>query len=440
MKTISTFHTGSDALLEQAFNQFRSQFQQIISIEKQNHKPQIETPNLMELKLKIDKYKHTITSLSKELHSLKQKHTPSFPISNNNYLTKDIKSIKEDTTNMKHLISTMQSDINDIKQLLLNKLDKPITNALPIKTIQNKVHINNLHSSDIYCPIALTDKRIATCSYDNSISVLSVDYSTYKWNQDIHKVNAHNSHIWSICELTNNRLVSCSDDYVIKIWEITKNDLNLLSSFTAHSNWIARVIPITNNRFVSCSNDKTAKVWSSESPYKELATLLHNGSVQDVIKLNNKEILVSSNYGSKALDFWDLKTYTKLNTVKGVYTEYLYQGMIELSNGLIAVSSHAVGNPIVIVNPVNFTVVKEIQAQKVITHCSSLCVFDEYSFVYVYDGTVVQVSVYEDYKIIGSVIGDKQLNGAYGFVSVDNRKCLVVTNTNKGLSVVKPCF
>ena len=329
MKTISTFHTESDVLLEQAFNQFRSQFQQIISIEKQNHIPQIETPNLIELKLKIDKYKNTITSLSKELHSLKQKHTPSFPLTNNNYITKDIKSIREDTTNMKQLISTMHSDINDIKELLLNKLDKPITNPLPIKTLQHKIHINNLHSSDIYCPIALTDKRIATCSYDNSISVLSIDNTTYKWKQDIHKVNAHNSHIWSICELTNNRLVSCSDDYVIKIWEITKNDLNLLSSFTAHSNWIARVIPITNNRFVSCSNDKTAKIWSNESPYKELATLLHNGSVQDVIKLNNKEILVTSNYGSKALDFWDLKTYTKLNTVKGVYTEYLYQGMIE---------------------------------------------------------------------------------------------------------------
>jgi hypothetical protein len=36
MKNISTFHTESDVLLEQAFNQFRSQFQQIISIEKQN--------------------------------------------------------------------------------------------------------------------------------------------------------------------------------------------------------------------------------------------------------------------------------------------------------------------------------------------------------------------------------------------------------------------
>ena len=79
MKTISTFHIESDVLLEQALHQFRSQFQQIISIEKQNHKPQIETPNLMELKLKLDKYKNTITSLSNELHSLKQKHTPSFP-------------------------------------------------------------------------------------------------------------------------------------------------------------------------------------------------------------------------------------------------------------------------------------------------------------------------------------------------------------------------
>lgn len=141
---------------------------------------------------------------------------PSFPISNNNYnyITRDIMSIKEDITNIKHLILTMQNDINDIKQLLLNK---PIIKHLPIKILQHKLHINNLHSSDIYCPIALTDKRIAICSYDNSISVISINYTTHKWTQYIHKANVHNSHIWSICELTNNRLVSCSDDYVIKI-------------------------------------------------------------------------------------------------------------------------------------------------------------------------------------------------------------------------------
>ena len=92
--------------------------------------------------------------------------------------------------------------------------------------------------------------------------------------------------------------------------------------------------------------------------------------------------------------------------------------MIELTNGFIAVSLNVTGYPIVIVNPVNYTIVKEIKAQKIIiTHYSSLCVVDDCSFVYVYDGVVVQVSVNEDYK-----------------------KCLVVTNTNKGLTVVKPCF
>ena len=448
MKSLSQIQTKSDILLEEAFHQFRSQFQQIISQEKQNHQTTTETHNFIELKLKVDKYQNTITSLSKELHSVKQRN-----ISSNN----DINSIKEDTTNMKQLMSIMKRDINDIKEILLNKVKnsqqrtnelnqqtkttKPSTpQPITIKSFQQEIHINNLHSSDIYCPTELTDKRIVTCSYDKSISVLSLDCAKNKWKQDIHKENAHDSHIWSICELNKNRLVSCSDDYVIKIWEILPNDLKLLWSLNGHTNWIARVIPITKNRFVSCSNDKTAKVWSSESPYKELATLIHDGSVQDIIKLNNKEILVSSNYGAKALDFWDLKTYSKLNSVKGVYTEYLYQGMIELPNGFIAVSSISFGNPIVIINPMNYTIVKEIKVQNVITHCSSLCMFDEYSFIYVYDGKVVQISIKDDYKIVFSMTGDKQLNGSYGFISIDKSKYLVITNTNKGLSVIKPCF
>ena len=39
-------------------------------------------------------------------------------------------------------------------------------------------------------------------------------------------------------------------------------------------------------------------------------------------------------------------------------------------NGFIAVSSNVTRYPIVIVNPVNYTVMKEIKVQKIITHYS----------------------------------------------------------------------
>ena len=80
----------------------------------------------------------------------------------------------------------------------------------------------------IYYLMELKDKRIATCGYDNSISIVSLDYETKKWKQDIKKVNAHSNYIASLCELGNDRLVSGSRDCTIKIWNITPNDLNLL--------------------------------------------------------------------------------------------------------------------------------------------------------------------------------------------------------------------
>lgn len=99
----------------------------------------------------------------------------------------------------------------------------------------------------------LKDKRIATCGRDNAISVCSLDYETKQWKQDIKKANAHSNDINSLCELNNNRLVSCSQDKSIKIWNITQNDLNLLSTLTTHTNNVYKVIPLTNNRFCSCS-------------------------------------------------------------------------------------------------------------------------------------------------------------------------------------------
>ena len=121
--------------------------------------------------------------------------------------------------------------------------------------------------------IKLKDKRIATCGVDKSISIVSIDYETKKWKQDIKKNSAHSSYINGLCELSKDRLVSCSSDNTIKVWNITPNDLNLLSTLTNHTNYVSKVIPLPRNRFSSCSNNKTVKIWNSESTYGLITSL-----------------------------------------------------------------------------------------------------------------------------------------------------------------------
>ena len=90
-------------------------------------------------------------------------------ISNN----EEIASIKEDTQELKRLISTIKGEVHDIwKHLIIGE---------PIEELQHDIHVDKIHSDSICFILELTDKRIATCGCDNSISIVSLDYQTKKW-------------------------------------------------------------------------------------------------------------------------------------------------------------------------------------------------------------------------------------------------------------------
>ena len=181
---------------------------------------------------KLSLYENKISSLNTELQLLKKENTilhnqqmNQVHISNN----KEIASIKEDTQELKRVISIIKGEVHDIKRHLIGE---------PIRALQHDVHVDKIHTNSIFFILELTDKRIATCSSDKSISIVSLDYQTKKWKQDIKQVNAHNDWIYGLCELSNNRLVSCSGDKTIKVWSITPTTLNLLSTLTQHTNWL----------------------------------------------------------------------------------------------------------------------------------------------------------------------------------------------------------
>ena len=56
--------------------------------------------------------------------------------------------------------------------------------------------------------------------------------------------------------------------------------------------------------------------------------------------------------------------------------------MIELPNELIAISFRANGYPLIIVNPITYSIIKEIKEYEYINQTSSLCVLDTRSFIY----------------------------------------------------------
>ena len=113
--------------------------------------------------------------------------------------------------------------------------------------------------------------------------------------------------------------------------------------------------------------------------------------------------------------------------------------MIELPNGLVAISSCVEPYPILIVDPITYSIVKEIKEEGYITWYSSLCVLNQRSFIYVCEGNVVQIAIDNDYRILFKTKGEQQLGGYNGLVSVRGGEYLIV-QSGYGFKVIKPSY
>ena len=109
--------------------------------------------------------------------------------------------------------------------------------------------------------------------------------------------------------------------------------------------------------------------------------------------------------------------------------------MIELSDGDIALSSCARPYPIVIIDSSSHQVKKEIQLEEYIIHYSSLCVFDEHSFIYVYKGTFLQISN-ENGSILFQSKGGRFNGSNGGIVPLHGGKYFSIQN-DKRITIIK---
>ena len=203
--------------------------------------------------------------------------------------------------------------------------------------------------------------------------------------------------------MNGNRLLSSGsdNDCSIKVWSLSDVELTLIKEIKEHTSFVRKVIPLSKKRFASCSS-RTVKIWIDDNTYECLSTLQHDARVISVLQLRGKEVLVLS-YGlhvpssSRGISFWNINNYTHQHTITR-YSAFSTH-MIELSNGNIALSSRYKPHPIVIIDSSSYQIVTVIQLKEYITYYSSLCVFDEHSFIYAYYGTFLQISS-EDGRVL----------------------------------------
>ena len=112
--------------------------------------------------------------------------------------------------------------------------------------------------------------------------------------------------------------------------------------------------------------------------------------------------------------------------------------MIELSNGNIALSSCDEPYPIVIIDSSSYQIVTMIQLKEYITSGSSLCVFDEHSFIYVSYGTFLQISS-EDGRVLFHSKGGRFNGDDGGIILLEGGKFCAIEN-GKRISIIKTCY
>jgi WD40 repeat protein len=281
----------------------------------------------------------------------------------------------------------------------------------------------------------LNDKRIVTGSYD--IKIFSIDYDKKSWTLDINKQNAHSNCIWDFCQLNNNNLVSCSEDKTIKIWKVLNNDITLLKTLNNHSSYILRNIVIDESRFASCSDDHSIKIWCAEEPYNILNTLQENTNVRSILYLKSNNRLVASTCND--LHFWNIMNYQKIYTINDISVSDTYHthSLFELFTGNIALSHSKSPYPIVIINPLNYTIIKKISDSDYITSYSCLSEFDKFSFLYCYCGKFVQISN-QSYEIIAKFKMEEKILGNYSFITSNEKKHIITRNNDNGIIILEP--
>ena len=170
-----------------------------------------------------------------------------------------------------------------------------------IKTITE--HTKNVHSLFL-----LKDKRVASCSDDNTIRIYD-PLDNYKCVEVIQK---HTNSVRKLCQLDDGTLVSCSNDKSIIIGDYTINN--------AHDNKVLTVIALPKNRIASSSMDKTIKIWKSNLPYCDTPFGVlkgHTNCVYSILYMKERDVMVSGSADS-TLRLWDISTYQLKSTIKQV--------------------------------------------------------------------------------------------------------------------------
>ena len=309
---------------------------------------------------------------------------------------------------------------------------------IPCKTFtsnrESSSWLYNHHNTEITSLIALSDERIVTGSEDGSLIISSINFDNQSFVKEIQLQSAHSNRISALSELNKSLLISgCSSilntsSSEIKIWQIQQSALALQKQIKINQNCITKIIPLMNTNFLICADEQV--IIFNATDFSILANFEEKNKINSAIKLSNKDILVTC---TDSLGFWNLTSHYKVYNMRNIQTTSS-NGIIELSNENIAISSCKKDFPILIVDPLRYAVIKQIVVNHSIKNDAALMVLNNDIFVYINNGCYLEFNTSE-YELIFQSMSFKRIRGNFCFVRDNNY--LVVQRDSKGIQIIK---
>ena len=158
------------------------------------------------------------------------------------------------------------------------------------------------HNEPVYNLLLLHDGRLATCSNDHTIKVVSLK----PYHCDI-STKAHSARVTYISQMGNGALLSCSEDKTVKLWSIGKSHLVQKKEMKPHNTCIYKVIQIKENIIATCSADLSVKL-SDIDKCKEIYTFPKTQEyVKNIYYIKKRKLLVIPDY--QLLRLYDIDSY-----------------------------------------------------------------------------------------------------------------------------------
>ena len=235
-------------------------------------------------------------------------------------------SIKTENNIMKNKINISKCkenpNIDDIIKyyneyyIVENKKKINIEEIKCIKTITD-------HTDCVYSLLLLKDKRIASCSYDNTIRIYD-PLNDYHCDQVIKGHSGFNEmHEDEDLILTYPKPICVLEDGTIVSGQYNSLKIGDYTIKNAHNNDIYKVIALPNNRIASSSRHNKIKIWKSNPPYSDtpIKVLLRHDRgprfhIISILYMNERDIMISS-YFDTTICLWNMSTYQLETVFKG---------------------------------------------------------------------------------------------------------------------------